>query len=288
MTSTWRPELVLCNVSMATVAFADFVDAAASAGFDAISLLGRSHRRATQRDGLTDRDMRRLLDDHGLVVTDVEAAGRLARATSGGPADLPPPRVPGGDLPRRRRRARSSHGRRRALRRAGPDRLGRRTLRCAVRRRVRCAACEWRSSFPRSPRSPTSRRRGRSCASPIVRTPGSCSTSGITAGAATTTMPSEAVDGSPGATRCSSPTRSADPIGPPLEDVTHRRLPGEGALGVVDHVRTLDELGVARTDRHRGLRRSRSWPPGRRRRPTSGRFAAPCRARPAGISIISY
>ena len=24
----------------------------------------------------------------------------------------------------------------------------------------------------------------------------------------------------------------------------HRRLPGEGALGVVDHVRTLDELGV--------------------------------------------
>ena len=56
-------------------AFADFVDAASTAGFDAISLLGRAHRRATQRDGLSDRDMRRQLDDHGLVVTDVEAVG---------------------------------------------------------------------------------------------------------------------------------------------------------------------------------------------------------------------
>ena len=34
------------------------------------------------------------------------------------------------------------------------------------------------------------------------------------------------------------------PVGPPLEDVMHRRLPGEGDFGVVDHLRTLDALGV--------------------------------------------
>ena len=66
---------MLCNVAMATVPFADVVDAAATAGFDAISLLGRTHRRATQREGLADRDMRLMLEDNGLVVTDIEAAG---------------------------------------------------------------------------------------------------------------------------------------------------------------------------------------------------------------------
>jgi sugar phosphate isomerase/epimerase len=71
----WQPELVLCNVAMATVPFADFVDAASAAGFDAISLLGRAHRRATQKDGLSDADLRTVLDDHGLALTDLEAAG---------------------------------------------------------------------------------------------------------------------------------------------------------------------------------------------------------------------
>ena len=35
-----------------------------------------------------------------------------------------------------------------------------------------------------------------------------------------------------------------DHVGPPLEDVIHRCLPGDGSFGVVDHLRTLDELGV--------------------------------------------
>ena len=66
---------MLCNVAVAGVPFLDHVAAARTAGFDAISLLGRAHRRATQRDGLTDQDMRTILDDHGIVLTDVEAAG---------------------------------------------------------------------------------------------------------------------------------------------------------------------------------------------------------------------
>jgi sugar phosphate isomerase/epimerase len=37
---------------------------------------------------------------------------------------------------------------------------------------------------------------------------------------------------------------AADPTGPLLEDVTHRFLPGDGDLGVVDHLRALDDIGV--------------------------------------------
>jgi sugar phosphate isomerase/epimerase len=71
----WRPELVLCNVAVAGVPFIEHVAAAQAAGFDAISLLGRAHRRATQRDGLSEHDMITILDDYGIVLTDVEAVG---------------------------------------------------------------------------------------------------------------------------------------------------------------------------------------------------------------------
>ena len=37
---------------------------------------------------------------------------------------------------------------------------------------------------------------------------------------------------------------AGDPVGPPLEDVMHRCLPGDGDFGVVEHLRTLDALGV--------------------------------------------
>jgi sugar phosphate isomerase/epimerase len=75
LTWSWQPELVLCNVSVAGASFPEHVTAARQAGFDAISLLGRAHRRATQRDGLSDTEMRTLLDDNGLALTDVEAVG---------------------------------------------------------------------------------------------------------------------------------------------------------------------------------------------------------------------
>ena len=35
-----------------------------------------------------------------------------------------------------------------------------------------------------------------------------------------------------------------EPVGPPLEDVMHRCLPGEGDFDVIEHLRTLDRLGV--------------------------------------------
>jgi sugar phosphate isomerase/epimerase len=82
----WAPRLVLCNVSVATYSFADVVRAAVAGGFDALSLLGTTYRRATEREGLSARDMRQMLDDHGLELTDVEAVGDWLGHT---PTDLP-------------------------------------------------------------------------------------------------------------------------------------------------------------------------------------------------------
>jgi sugar phosphate isomerase/epimerase len=68
-------ELLLCNVSVANLPLQDVIPAAAAAGFDCMSVVARAHRRAVQRDGLTDADLRALLADHGVRVQEVEAAG---------------------------------------------------------------------------------------------------------------------------------------------------------------------------------------------------------------------
>jgi sugar phosphate isomerase/epimerase len=67
--------LVLCNISVSTVPLAEMIPAAAHAGFDAISIIARAHRRALRREGSSDDELRRLLADHGLVVAEVEAVG---------------------------------------------------------------------------------------------------------------------------------------------------------------------------------------------------------------------
>ncbi|HSS11701.1 MAG TPA: hypothetical protein VLL25_17575, partial [Acidimicrobiales bacterium] len=85
-----RPTLVLANVSVAGMSLGDVVAAAVSGGFDAISVLGRTRRRAL-RDGLTDADMRAMISDHGLLVTDVEAAADwLAAPPTDAPAWMDP------------------------------------------------------------------------------------------------------------------------------------------------------------------------------------------------------
>jgi sugar phosphate isomerase/epimerase len=78
-------QLVLPNVSVASMHLTDVIAAASIAGFDGISVLGRARRRAL-RDGLTDADLRAMIHDCGLVVTDVEAAGDWLNAPpTGGP-----------------------------------------------------------------------------------------------------------------------------------------------------------------------------------------------------------
>ena len=86
------PLKVLCHVSAPTFPARELVAAAARAGFDAVSLLARPHRRFLEREGLTNSDLRALVAEHGLVVTDFEAAGDWLSAPPGGtPAFLQSP-----------------------------------------------------------------------------------------------------------------------------------------------------------------------------------------------------
>jgi sugar phosphate isomerase/epimerase len=67
-------DLVLCSGTLPRdVSFRERVDAAVAGGFRGISLWGRDYERA-QADGLRDADMRALLDDHGLVVAELDPA----------------------------------------------------------------------------------------------------------------------------------------------------------------------------------------------------------------------
>jgi sugar phosphate isomerase/epimerase len=68
-------ELMLCNMSVVNLPLQDVIPAAAVAGFDCMSVVAHAHRRAVERDGLTDADLCALLADHGMRVQDVEAAG---------------------------------------------------------------------------------------------------------------------------------------------------------------------------------------------------------------------
>src|SRR5436309_6139095 len=67
--------LTLANVSVAPIPLADVIVAAGAAGFDAISVLGRSRRKARERAGWRDETLRALAQDHGVEISDVEAAG---------------------------------------------------------------------------------------------------------------------------------------------------------------------------------------------------------------------
>jgi sugar phosphate isomerase/epimerase len=66
--------LVLCSGTIGReTSFRDRLAAAADAGYDAISLWGRDHARA-RSEGHSDAEMRTMLDDHGLVVAEVDPA----------------------------------------------------------------------------------------------------------------------------------------------------------------------------------------------------------------------
>jgi sugar phosphate isomerase/epimerase len=66
--------LVLCSGTVPRhITFRERLSAAADAGYDAISLWGRDYARA-RHDGHSDAEMRTMLDDHGLVVAEVDPA----------------------------------------------------------------------------------------------------------------------------------------------------------------------------------------------------------------------
>jgi sugar phosphate isomerase/epimerase len=67
-------DLVLCSGTLPRdTSFEERLAAARDAGFAAISLWGRDHA-AARLEGLTDSDMRSMLDDHGLEVAELDPA----------------------------------------------------------------------------------------------------------------------------------------------------------------------------------------------------------------------
>ncbi len=64
-------DLVLCAGTLPAASFRERVEAAAGAGFAGVSLFVTDYFRA-RGEGLTDADLRALLDDHGLAVAEVD------------------------------------------------------------------------------------------------------------------------------------------------------------------------------------------------------------------------
>jgi sugar phosphate isomerase/epimerase len=77
--------------SLARTPFREQVAAAATAGFGGITCWPNIWRHAQRRDSLTVQDMRAMLDDNGLVITDVDACSDWAAPS---PVDVPLPSAP--------------------------------------------------------------------------------------------------------------------------------------------------------------------------------------------------
>src|SRR4051794_33747945 len=70
-----RDDLVLCAGTIPNASFAERVASAQAGGFAAISLSVRHHA-AARADGLSDADMRAMLDDGGIRVAEIEVLNR--------------------------------------------------------------------------------------------------------------------------------------------------------------------------------------------------------------------
>lgn len=235
-------ELMLCNVSVANLPLQDVIPAAAAAGFDCISVLARSHRRAVQRHGLTNGDLRSLLADHGLRVQEVEAAGDwLGR---------PPPAAEpwleqvydtsqmldlASDLGARTVVA--THFGAPAPPEAAAqafaalcDRAASRGLRVALEFPAMATVADVRSAWEIVRLA--DRPNGGLLIDIWHHRRSAATDADLTAVPAAQVLSIQLGDG------------TRDPMGPPIEDVVHRCLPGEGDMGVARFLRTLDERGV--------------------------------------------
>jgi sugar phosphate isomerase/epimerase len=76
-------DLTLCSATLLHAGFRELVEAAAAGGFQGISLWPQDWRRALA-EGLRPPDMRSLLADHGLVVTDLDPLLTWLPAEAGG------------------------------------------------------------------------------------------------------------------------------------------------------------------------------------------------------------
>lgn len=70
-----RDSLILCAGTLAGVecGFAERIAAARAGGFDAISIYPSHYLQARETEGLSDRDMRLMLNDNGIEIADIDA-----------------------------------------------------------------------------------------------------------------------------------------------------------------------------------------------------------------------
>jgi len=75
--------VTLMAASLPRTPLRELIPSAAAAGFEALTLWPNAWRHAIRRDGLSLTDLRGLLDEHGITVTDVESVDDWRPATGG-------------------------------------------------------------------------------------------------------------------------------------------------------------------------------------------------------------
>jgi sugar phosphate isomerase/epimerase len=255
-------ELTLCNTSVATLPLRDIVPAAAAAGFAYLSVTARAHRRAVERDGLTNREFRSLLADHGVRVSEVEAAADWAGPL---PANLDRWLDPVYDTSRFLDLADELDARTIVVTYLGPPRpaetlaapfaalcdraagSGRQVaLECAAMATIADTRLGWEVARL------ADRRNGGLLVDNWHHYRGTGTGTGIDGEGDGSDGGSSGGDGSDGladvdpnrvfGVQLSDGTR--EPAGPPTEDIRHRTLPGEGEMEVAGFLRRLEEHGV--------------------------------------------
>jgi sugar phosphate isomerase/epimerase len=82
--SKFATKTVLCCVSLLPIDLPSLIGAAVAGGFDAISVIPVILRRSEERFGFSLADMRKMIEDNGLFLSEIEAAGNwLAPAERG-------------------------------------------------------------------------------------------------------------------------------------------------------------------------------------------------------------
>jgi sugar phosphate isomerase/epimerase len=235
-------ELMLCNVSVANLPLQEVIPAAAGAGFDCISVLARAHRRAVERDGLTNAELRGLLADHGIRVQEVEAAGDWLSPV---PVAEKPWLDPVYDCARLLDLAAELDARTLVATHFGApvvpevaaeafaklcDRAAVRGCRVALEFPAMATVADVRSAWGIV--ALADRPNGGLLVDNWHHRRSDATDDDLAAVPSARILSIQLSDG------------TRDPVGPPIDDVVHRSLPGHGELGVAQFVRDLDQRGV--------------------------------------------
>ena len=235
------PELVLCSMSMVPIGFRDLVESAAGAGFDAVSVVGSVYRRGQRDDGLSDRDMRAILDDNDIYVSEVESAGSWLSPPEN-VVERWRPRLSDQEILRisealgARTVVATHFGEARSIERAAPAFAALCDAAATAGTTVSLEFPAWATINDVATAWEIVRLADRANAGILLDTWHHRRSS--SADDVLFSIPPERI------TAIQLADGAAEPSGPLEDDVLVRRLPGEGQFGIVDLLRTLAQMGV--------------------------------------------